>query len=243
MRVIEINGAQLYQGDCVDVMKNIPDKSVDLIVCDPPYLIHADGGGGLLKAPPRGGFKVFSNKELVAMKNGISVEVLGEFRRVMRKINIYIFCNQKQIPFYLNYFSGCNWNLISWHKSTCAPLCGNKYLSDTEYILFFREKGVKLWGSYETKHTYYVTLPNNVDKKKYGHPTVKPLNIVENFITNSSQEGNMVLDAFMGTGTTGVAAIKNNRKFIGIEIDENYFNTSIHRIESLGDGEQLSLNL
>ena len=138
----------------------------------------------------------------------------------------------------LDYFvnrKGCNWNLLSWHKSNPIPACGNKYLTDTEFILFFREKGVKVYGSFDTKHTYYITPLNQKDKKKYGHPTCKPEEIVHNLIVNSSNIGETVLDCFMGSGTTGAVSVKLQRNFIGIELDEQYFKIAqerIHRAQS-----------
>lgn len=109
--------------------------------------------------------------------------------------------------------------------------CGNKYLTDTEFILFFRERGVKVYGQFDTKRTWCATPLNQSDKKKYNHPTVKPQLIVTNLILNSSQYGEIILDPFMGSGTTGVACVKTNRNFIGIELDEQYFKTAKSRIE------------
>lgn len=122
-------------------------------------------------------------------------------------------------------------DLLTWHKTNPVPTCNNKYLSDTEYLLFFREKGVKVYGSYQTKKKFYVTQTNKKDKDKYKHPTVKPVEIMENIITNSSQEGETVLDCFMGSGTTGVACVNTNRRFIGIEKEEKYIEIAKQRIE------------
>lgn len=129
---------------------------------------------------------------LGCIKDGITDDVLDEMCRVMKRINIYLFCSQKQIQQYLDYFvtgRGCNWNLLCWHKTNPIPACGNKYLNDTEYILFFREKGVRLYGSYETKRTFYVSLRNQEDNVRYKHPTVKPLGIIRQLIVNSCLQG------------------------------------------------------
>lgn len=223
-----MNDIQLMQGDCLELMKDIPNDSIDLVVIDPPYKIETSGAGLYKQADKQ------YVKELNGMKDGFSEEVLEELCRVMKKINIYLFCSQKQIIPLLDYFvkkKRCNWNLITWHKTNPVPACGNKYLTDTEFILFFREKGVKVHGSFDTKFTYYVTPLNQKDKKLYKHPTVKPVNIIKNFIVNSSQEGEVVLDCFMGSGSTGVACVNTNRDFIGIELDEKYFNIAKERIE------------
>ena len=210
-------------------MRQMPEKSVDLVVTDPPYDIETNGAGLYKQADKQ------YVKELVGMKDGFSEEILDELCRVMKKINIYIFCSQKQIIPLLEYFvkrKGCNWNLLSWHKSNPIPACGNKYLTDTEFILFFREKGVKVYGSFDTKKTYYVTPLNQKDKKKYGHPTCKPEEIVKNLIINSSNEGDVVLDCFMGSGTVGAVCVGIARSFIGMEIDTQYFEISTTRINS-----------
>ena len=224
---------KLYHGDCLEVMKNIEDGSVDLVVTDPPYEIATTGAGMYKQADKQ------YVKELNGMKDGFSEEVLDELCRVMKKINIYFFCSQKQIIPLLDYFvkkKKCNWNILSWHKTNPIPACGNKYLTDTEFILFFREKGVKVYGSFDTKRTWYATPLNQSDKKKYGHPTVKPQAILENLVVNSSQEGEIVLDCFMGSGSTGVACLNTNRDFIGIELDEGYFNIAQNRIEKAANG-------
>ena len=219
---------KLYQGDCLKVMKDILDNSIDLVITDPPYEISTTGAGIYKQADKQ------YVKELNGMKDGFSKEVLDELCRVMKKINIYFFCSQKQIIPLLDYFvkeKKCNWNILSWHKTNPVPACGNKYLTDTEFILFFREKGVKIYGSFDTKRTWYATPLNQSDKKKYGHPTVKPLSILENLAINSGQKDGTVLDCFMGSGSTGVACINTNRNFIGIELDPTYFQIAKDRIE------------
>ena len=218
---------KLLNRDCLEVLKALPDNSVDLVVTDPPYEIGTVGGGFVGKK------KYF--EELESIKDGFDSVILDELCRVMKKINCYFFCSQKQIIPLLDYFvknKNCNWNLLTYHKTNPPPACGNKYLTDTEFILFFREKGVKIGGKYETKKTYYVEPLNKKEKDLYNHPTVKPLHIVENLILNSSEEGDVVIDPFMGSGTTGVAAKKLGRKFIGCELVEEYFNTSKDRIDN-----------
>lgn len=153
----------------------------------------------------------------------------------MKKINIYIWCNKNQLKQYIDYFEelGATTDLLTWHKTNPVPTCNNKYLSDTEYLLYFRKDGVPMYGTYATKKKYYVTPTNKEDKKLYKHPTIKPLDIIENLIINSSQKNDTVLDCFMGSGTTGVACKNLNRNFIGIELDETYFKIAKERIEKV----------
>ncbi|MCZ3875817.1 DNA-methyltransferase [Lactobacillus mulieris] len=221
---------QLINGDCLEKLGGVDTHSIDLVVTDPPYEIGT-AGAGIYKQKDKSYIK-----SLTFMSNGFDKTVLDELVRVMKKINIYIFCSQKQIPLLINYFvkqRKCNWNLLTWHKTNPVPACGNKYLSDTEYIFFAREKGVKIYGSYQTKRTYYLTPSNVKEKKLYNHPTVKPQNILENLITNSSKTGDTVLDPFMGSGSTGVACLSKHRDFIGVEINEEYFKTAKERISNV----------
>lgn len=219
---------RLSNMDCLEGMRDTPDGVVDLIVTDPPYEIETTGAGIYKQEDKQ------YVKELEGMSNGFSREVLDECCRVLKKINIYFFCSQKQIIPLLDYFvkeKGCNWNLLTWHKTNPVPACGNKYLTDTEYILFFREKGVKVYGEYKTKFTYYVTPLNQKDKREFGHPTIKPLDIIKNLVINSSEEGDGVLDPFMGSGTTAIACYQTNRSFIGYEISKEYFYKAKERVE------------
>lgn len=218
---------ELYNEDCMNILRKMEDASVDLIVTDPPYSIETKGAGIYKQKDKQ------YVKELEGMKDGFSEDILEELCRVMKKINIYIFCSQKQIIPLLDFFvkgKKCNYNILTWHKTNPVPACGNKYLTDTEFILFFREKGVKVNGSFDTKRTWYTTPLNTKGKKKYKHPTVKPVEIVKNLIINSSNEDEIVLDPFMGSGTTAVVANTLNRKFIGFEINKEYFTTAENRV-------------
>lgn len=219
----------LMKGDCIELLNAIPDNSIDLVITDPPYVLQTKKHGSNDELGQRSFYR-----EIESMCNGFSEVVLDELCRVMKKINIYIFCSQAQLMPLIDYFvtkKGCNFNLLTWHKTNPVPTCNNKYLNDTEYILFFREKGVKIGGAYATKKTYFISPTNVKDKKLYNHPTCKPIELITNFIINSSNEGDIILDRFMGSGTTGAAAVTNNRDFIGMELNEEYFNTAAERIE------------
>ena len=220
----------LRHGDCLEIMKDIPDNSVDLVIIDPPYEIYADGSGGVFGKENRQ-----YHEEIKKLSNGVTNLVLDELVRIMKKINIYIWCNKNQLRQYINYFEelGATTDLLTWHKTNPVPTCNNKYLSDTEYLLYFRKDGVPMYGTYFTKKKYYVSSTNKQDKKMYNHPTIKPLNIIENLVINSSEVQDVVLDCFMGSGTTGVACKKLNRNFIGIELDKQYFNIAKERIEKV----------
>lgn len=213
---------KLHRGDCLEYLKQIPDRSIDLVVMDPPYLQTGSAGSGAFGGANRKYYDTLSG-----FSNGFSEEILFELDRVMKKVNMYVFCNKKQLLFYLQHYNKCNFDLLCWHKTNPIPATHNIYLRDTEYILFFRERGVQVWGNYDTKHTYYMSGV----QRNTVHPTQKPLELVQRFIVNSSQEGFTVLDPFMGSGTTGVAAISLGRSFIGCEIAKEYYRIAKQRIQ------------
>ena len=153
----------------------------------------------------------------------------------MKRINCYIWCNKAQIPEYLNYFVrelDCSFDIIIWWKTNPPPTFHNKYLSDKEYCLYFRKGGYCQPTSYETAKTVYYQPLNTLDKKEYPHPTIKPLNIIRNLIANSSKPGDIILDPFMGSGTTAVACMELGRKYIGFEINQAYFDVAQKRIQN-----------
>lgn len=224
----------LFLGDSLELLKNIEDNSIDLIVTDPPYLIERINTGGTINNLKK------LNKSLSELDNadiisGYDIETFGkEFIRVMKDINIYIWCNKVQIVDYFNFYVnqiGCVYDILFWNKPNALPTYSNKYIVDMEYCLYFRKgKGRCFPQNYEDAKTYYSAPINVYDKQKYKHPTIKPLEMTERFIRNSSREGEVVLDPFMGSGTTGAACKRLNRKFIGMEINEQFYNMAKMRI-------------
>ena len=222
---------KLYNGDCLEIMKQIPDKFVDCVVTDPPYLIKGNGFSA-----PAGKLKnrdIFKNN-IKDMRDGFNIEVLSELQRVLKKWNAYFYCNKDLLFELIVWFknnTSAFLDVLIEHINNPTPFC-NTYLNDIDYVLFVRESGVKLNGSYHDKIKVINKNTNKQDKLLYGHPTAKYVNLVERYIKNSTNEGDVVLDPFMGSGTTGVACKNTNRDFIGVELDETYFNIAKGRIEN-----------
>lgn len=242
---------KILLGDAYELIKSIPDKSVDLIVTDPPYEIVDGGSAGCFGAEKRSYHKEYSDlgcfehaservtKNRAGSKEhncvGFDYSLLDELDRTMKRINIYIWCSKRQIlPLLQHYESkGCNTDLLTWHKTNTIPTLNDNYYSDTEYLVFAREPGVHLFGTAATKHKFYVTTTNKADKSSFGHPTIKPLEIIKNLIINSSERGGLVLDPFCGSGTTCVAAKELGRHFIGFEINPKYHKLAIDRLDGV----------
>ncbi len=254
---------KLLQGDCLEIMKDIPDGSVDLVVTDPPYPTTSRGSagnsGGMLQKEINKKGKVFEHNSIHCR------DYAPEFYRLLKDgSHCYIMTNHVNLNDMMTAF--CTHSVclecgnIEWNKNfNKCPLCssknvksqnrfhyikslvwdkGNKimgqyYMSQYEYILFFRKgKGIKINNCGTSD---ILSVPNKKTKDSEGkniHDTEKPIGLMETLIENSSSQGDLVLDPFLGVGSTGVACINTNRKFIGIELDDKYFEIAKERIES-----------
>ena len=188
---MEIN--EIHLGDAYELIKRVPDHSVDLIVTDPPYEIKgiSEKGSGILKVRGHTG-QWYAQMVNSSLHTGIDLSILPEFVRVLKRINVYIWCNKEQIYDYLTFFvkeRHCNWEMIVWAKTNPPPFTCGHYLKDKEYCLYFWETGVKLKPSFETGKTVYLSSTNTADKDRYGHPTMKPEEIIANLIRNSCGGG------------------------------------------------------
>ena len=230
--MLELN--KIYNEDCLKGLKKIPDNSIDLVLIDPPYDICTAGG-------KKGNDRITKNKKKVESElitnnlvNGFDFKILDELIRVMKGINIYIWCNVRQIPMYIKYFNlqlKCKLEVLIWNKTNPIPLHNHAYMNDKEYCLYFRNNGYCNPKNYEDSKTVYISTINVNDKKLYNHPTIKPLSLTRKIIRNSSKEQETVLDCFLGSGTTAVACILENRNYIGFEIDKKYYDIALKRIE------------
>ena len=217
---------KLYQGDCLEVMSGIKDKSVDLIVTDPPYLM--DYQSNRRKKEDR--FDKIKNDKGNYM---LIQDYLEECHRIMKdNTAIYCFCSWHNIDFFKNEFEKHFKlkNILVWNKNNhgTGDLKGS-YAPKHEFILF-GHKGRTLLR--EKRIADVIDCPK-ISSNKLTHPTEKPQDLLEIFIKQSSDVGSIIFDGFMGTGSCGIAAKKLNRNFIGIELDEKYFNIAKNRLENI----------
>ena len=217
---------KLYQGDCLEIMGGIKDKSVDLIVTDPPYLM--DYQSNRRKKEDR--FDKIKNDKGNYM---LIQDYLEECHRIMKdNTAIYCFCSWHNIDFFKNEFEKHFKlkNILVWNKNNhgTGDLKGS-YAPKHEFILF-GHKGRTLLK--EKRIADVIDCPK-ISSNKLTHPTEKPQDLLEIFIKQSSDVGSIIFDGFMGTGSCGIAAKKLNRNFIGVELDEKYFNIAKDRIENI----------
>ena len=145
----------------------------------------------------------------------------------------------------MNIFIGkykCNFNILVWCKTNPTPLAHNNWLPDIEYCLVFKQPNAPKYNDgYELKSKWYVSGLNVIDKQNYIHPTIKPLELVKRHIRHSTNEGDVVLDCFAGSGTTLKACQELNRQYIGIEIDPEYYQIAKDRLNNINAKGEVSL--
>jgi DNA modification methylase len=266
---------EIYLGDAYKLIKEIPDKSIDLIYTDVPYL-YTQGGGGSSELGKRTARKRIelmgvlndyedilddktkrtyalqqarktskTKEENSNMEDGFDFKILDEYCRVMKRIYIYIWCSKLQIFPLMKYFAedrNCNFDILTWHKTNPTPSCNNCYPPDTEYCLLFREKGTGMGGNMKTLKKYYISPINKEDKDEYGHPTIKPIQFVKDMIFNSTKKGDVVLDTFMGSGTTAVACKELDRHYVGFELNPKYYQIAIDRVNGITKEDREALD-
>lgn len=245
----------LLHGDCLELMKDIPDRSIDLTVTSPPYDNLRSYNGNI----SQWSFEKFQGiaKELyrVTANGGVVVWVVADatikgsetgtsFRQAL-------------------HFMDCGFNLHDTmiYSKTSQPRQSTRYEQQFEYMFVFCKGKIKTFnpikvksknggkvvkrtcrdqGSDNLQHSFNVVneykLKGNVwefgsKQNKTGHPAIFPEKLAEDHILSWSNPGDVVLDPFMGSGTTGVACVNTNRNFIGIELDDKYFEIAKQRIE------------
>ncbi len=225
----------IYHEDSYNAIKDIPDKSIDCIYTDVPYLMQSGGkGGGAL------GERIHNliRKDMKNIIQGFDYNILDEFMRVMKKVNIFIWCNKQQILEVMNYFKDYSCEILVWCKTNPTPFTNNVWLTDLEYCLYFRESGVKLNDGYDLKSKWYLSSINKHDKDLYDHPTIKPLELVKRHLKHATTPDDIVLDTFMGSGTTAVACKELGRDFIGFEINQEYYDIACDRLKGISQLEK-----
>jgi len=222
-------------GDAYEMINTIPDHSVDLVLTDPPYELTQEKNRKMQgKYSPINSRMKKSYHELEWISTGIKKEFVEDLLfRVCKTPNAFFFCSKKQLSKYLEIAErhSVPYDILVWCKSNAIPSCNFTLKPDIEYI-FFYHKGRAITGSANNKTHYFVQPIVQKEKTLYGHPTIKPLNIVKNLVIVGSSAGDTVLDPFMGSGTTGVACKELGRNFIGYEMIDKWYNVAKSRIET-----------
>lgn len=235
----------LIRGDSFKVLRKIEDRSVNFIFADPPYFLSGNGitcSGGKMVSVNKGEWdKKISVKEKLdfnnkwikecyrILKDNGTIAISGTFHNIYT-IGVALELNNFEII-----------NNITWKKTNPPPNISCKALThSTETILWAKKKNCKYTFNYKVlkelnfnkqmKDVWEFSLTKQSEKKEGKHPTQKPLCLLERILVMATNKDDVVLDPFNGSGTTGVACTKLNRKYIGIEINEEYLEISKKRI-------------
>jgi DNA modification methylase len=223
---------KLICGNAIEELRLMDDESVDLIVTDPPYRTISGGTGPTSKMHRRPAGMLSKNDGKIFTENDVQFsDYLPELFRVLREIShMYLMVNFLNLEEAMSEIRKAGFqihNLLVWHKNNATP--NRWYMKNVEYVIFARKGAAKAVNnkSSMTCHKF-----NNLCGRK-THPTEKPVDLLRFYIENSSSHGDVVLDPFMGTGSCGEAAILSGRRFIGIELDTDYYRIAEHRLSVL----------
>jgi len=242
--MLEIN--QIYLGDCLEVMRDIPDGSIDMILCDPPYGTTACKWDSIIPLEP-----MWEQLKRVIKPNGAIVltaaqpfttNLISSNMKMFRYTWIWDkdystgFANANRMP--LKGFE----DVLVFYK--CLPIYNPQGLKEIKPKSRVRKMGSagEVMGDhgnntlcqkeYITKFTNYPNSCIKTKKEKCFHPTGKPISLFEYLIKTYTNDGETVLDFTIGSGTTAIAAINTNRNYIGIEKDKNYYQIAQERISN-----------
>jgi site-specific DNA-methyltransferase (adenine-specific) len=222
--------------DCLEGLKLLPDKSVDLIVTDPPYFLsmgHAGSKTNASKSEQLNSNRAFND---LAICTPFYKQLFAEYARVLKEDgSFYFFTDWRGYAYYFPLINAALpvRNLIVWDK-IAGP--GSFYSFAHEFIIFgtFKSKTKSGVGSNVWRMKGFGSGAKSTNGEK-EHPSQKPWELIAKCIEDSTEPGAVVLDTFMGSGTTAVACIKTGRNYVGFELDEGYHTTAQKRIDEALD--------
>ena len=243
-----IEESHLYYGNNLEVMDDLPAYSIDLIVTDPPYNFTKANCTKMYKETSKklmsksGLYDYDDETEECRIKSGFTEEDIYRWLnmtpRLMKKMNAYIFCSEEQVPIYAKWAAEycCKFAILVWEKPLTI-ISKSRFSQNAEFIVRIYEDGTAL-NKLEDCDCYNRVLHFPVVTKKET-PTLKPVELMARFIRLSSREGDVVLDPFLGSGTTAIAAQRLGRKYIGIEKNQRFFRIAENRMKK--ESVQLTL--
>jgi len=211
----------------VELLKSIPDNSIDFVLTDPPYELEIHGGGaGFMKD------RKLLNKHISYIGNGFDYDIyFSEYERVLKIMNAVIFCSNKQVSKIMNWFESRDYSvtLLVWKKPNPIPLGNGKYIGDTEFMIYIRGKNAT-FNNTGYKNQLRVFEYNVPAKKERIHPAEKPVNLLRRLLLIHTNPNDTVLDTFAGSFTIGIACFKENRNCIMSENDNQMYKKALIRL-------------
>jgi site-specific DNA-methyltransferase (adenine-specific) len=211
-----IGDCTLYQGDCLEIMPTL--GKVDAVVTDVPYEVSQKSGG--LRNLDYGSWD----------GDGASGVAFKALTQVVSVPSVLAFCEYRQISPIYEIFDGRSARTVAWVKSNPTVINGKHLFLPAIEIGYYGKLPGAWFGGNCIRSVWHGPAPT--DRQ---HPTQKPINLIKWAVQNTAPADGVCLDPFMGSGTTGVACVKLGRKFIGIELDERYFQIACERIQKAYD--------
>lgn len=231
---------KLYRGDCLEMIDQLPDRSVDLVLTDPPYNISQEQTAN--------GFWSMNRQSLDFGTWDHDFDQTSWIQPMTEKIAkngaMIIFNRWKNLGLIADELERCGMDVkdcIRWEKTNPMPRNRDRrYVADFEFAVWaVKQRGKWTFNRQDSKYQrpeFIATAPNG---KHRFHPTQKPVSLLEELIKIHSNPGDLVFDPFLGSGSTGVAALELGRRFVGIEISEKYYQIAKERIKRVERSEQI----
>jgi len=213
---------QLFNGDCLEVMQEMTDNSVDYVLTSPPYNRKRNDK-----------YKLYNDQ--IADYFTFNQEVINQLLRISKKHIFYNiqtnFYNRDTVYKLIGYFNKDIKEIIIWEKSNPMPAAGNAMTNAVEYFIVLGKESLKS----NTTYTKNIITSSVNSKMPKIHKAVMKQEIADYFIKTFTKEKDIILDPFMGIGTTGISCVSMNRDFIGIELIKEYYDISGHRIQETSE--------
>lgn len=216
-------GITIYHGNCEDVFPCLP--KADLLLTDPPYQ-QSNSGAGL----------VGRRSTYTEIRTNLSAfnptALLERTKTICKAPHGYIFTAKDVLADYCAFVKqqGWGWDLLAYSKANPLPAKNNKYLSDIEFLLFYRAPSACYFNNDLPYRHYFKVKQTTCTPSHFGHPTEKDVDIISSLMLISTREGELVIDPYCGSGTTLRAAKDLGRRAIGIEINEAYCEIAANRL-------------
>jgi len=214
----------VYHEDCLKGVKQMKKVGIipDLVICDPPYEFEVTGGG-LHKIGSGGEIKYYKIRDLGTNSFDFEKFIPKIVDLQKDRVNAYFFTNKVLLPKYLNLAvkRGLNFDVLVLRKKNPIPAKKSSYVPELEYIVFLRSKGV-VFNSELPLSNYKKFFDVVIGHSGLKHPNQKPKELLRRFIKVSSNKNDLVLDCFMGSGSTLVAARELGRRYLGFDIDKEF---------------------
>lgn len=244
------DNCSLYLGDAIELLNMLEPESIDMIFADPPYFLSNDGftcSGGKMVSVNKG---AWDKTESIESKHSFNRQWISACKRVLKKTGtIWIsgtLHNIYSVGYALEQEGYKILNNITWQKTNPPPNLACRCFTHSTETIIWAKKNIpsakhvfnyqlmkEINNSKQMKDVWAGSLTSKSEKKYGYHPTQKPEYLLERIVLASTVENALVLDPFVGSGTTGVVCLKNHRRFIGFDNTEKYLSVAAKRMEAL----------